>query len=176
MNKNLKKKFSKVDIVFMDIDGVMTDGRVVYIGGSSPRIWYVRDRMAVKILKGINTVKVIWITGREGKDLEKVAEELSVDKYYSDINDKLKIVKENLDEFNIEKSRAMYIGDDLIDLKCMSYTGISCCPSDAVDEVKKQADFISKYPGGRGAVRQIIEKILICKGLWKDVVKRYKLV
>ena len=64
--------------------------------------------------------------------------------------------------------------DDLVDLACMDRAGVSCCPSDAVGEVRVISDFISAYPGGRGAVREIIEELLRSRGVWEKIVSEYK--
>lgn len=181
MNEELVEKFKKVKIIFMDIDGVLTDGSVIFIGTESPRKWYVRDRAAIKILKSLAEgplpkvdIKIIWITARPSEELTQRADELGVDEVHSDIRDKLKIMEEVLTRYNIAFSDAMYIGDDLIDIASMERAGVSCCPQDAVDEIKEQADFVSSYPGGRGAVREIIEKVLKSRGIWKNVVDRFR--
>lgn len=176
MEDSFKKRLSNIKIIFMDVDGVLNDGKVIFIGETSPKTWYVRDRLGIKILKNTKDidVKVVWISGRPSDELKARADELGVDEVFSDVNDKVKIMGEVLSKYDIETLNAMYIGDDLLDLGCMERVGISCCPADAAGEVKKQADFVSAYPGGRGAVREIIEKLLDARGVWEDIVASFK--
>lgn len=173
---NLNEKLKNVKIVFMDVDGVLNEGKVFFIGDTSPKTWYVRDRLAIKILKnfpGID-IKIVWISGRPSQELKTRGDELGVDEVFSDVESKIGVMKELLARYNIEAADAMYIGDDLVDLECMQEAGISCCPADAVNEVKNQADFVSSYNGGRGAVREIIEEILKAKRVWDKIVSNFK--
>lgn len=176
MNENLREKFKNIKIIFMDVDGVLNDGRVVYAGNTSPKTWYVRDRLGIKILKSTKDVniKIVWISGRPSDELKTRADELGVDEVFSNIDEKEKIMDEVLSQYGIESSNAMYIGDDLVDLGCMEKAGVSCCPADAAEDVKDCADFMSTYPGGRGAVREIIEEILRARGVWKKIVAGFK--
>jgi YrbI family 3-deoxy-D-manno-octulosonate 8-phosphate phosphatase len=176
ISENLRDKLGKIKIIFMDVDGVLNDGKVYFMGDASPKTWFVRDRLGIKLLKklaGID-IKIIWISGRPSKELSDRADELGVDEVYEDIPDKLKIMEEVLSKYNMEFSDAVYIGDDLVDLACMERAGVSCCPSDAVGEVRVISDFISAYPGGRGAVREIIEEFLRSRGVWEKIVSEFK--
>ncbi len=170
-NEKLTEKFKKIKIIFMDIDGVLTDGSVIFIDGKSPRTWYVRDRAAIKLLKAsIPDMKIVWITARHTEELDIRAKELDVDKVFTDIKVKTKVMNEILQDYNLSYKDAMYIGDDIIDIKCMLNAEVSCCPKDAVYEIKEIADFVSSYPGGRGAVREIIEKVLKSRGIWENII------
>lgn len=177
MKNELKEKFKNIEIIFMDVDGVLNDGRIFFsFAGEESKTWYVRDRLGIKILKSTEDldVKVVWISGRSSKELKEVGDELGVDEVFAGVDDKVKIMNEVLSQYNIDSSHAMYIGDDIVDLGCMEKAGISCCPLDAAQDVKVQADFVSSYRGGRGAVREIIEVILRAKGVWEEIVADYK--
>ncbi|MFH1414713.1 MAG: HAD hydrolase family protein [Elusimicrobiota bacterium] len=176
MKAQLKEKLSKIKIIFMDIDGVLNDGRVVFHGGESPKTWYVRDRLGMMIMKRRKDpdIKLVWISGRQSSELETRAQELGVDDVFSDVEDKLKIMKEVLSGYGLEFSDAMYIGDDIIDIGCMEKAGVSCCPRDAAEDIREMADYVSTCDGGRGAVREIIEEILRARGEWKEIVESFK--
>ncbi len=175
MDKKIKEKLAAIEVVFMDVDGVLTDGSVIYVDNESPRIWNVKDRMAVKMLSRVTPpVRTAWISGRYTVELAKRGEELSVDRVFSGVVEKLPVLKKVLEDFKIPSSKAMYIGDDLVDLVCMKNVSLGCCPCDARREVVNQADIVASLPGGRGAVREIIEDIFKAKGIWKDIVKAYE--
>jgi 3-deoxy-D-manno-octulosonate 8-phosphate phosphatase (KDO 8-P phosphatase) len=172
---DFKEKLKAVKIVFMDVDGVLNDGTVYFTGDTSPKTWFVRDRLGIKILTSCKQdIKVIWISGRPSDELRVRADELGVAEVFANISDKIEVMDDVLSKYNLSYADAMYIGDDLIDLGCMSRVGVSCCPADAVGEVKAQADFVSAYPGGRGAVREIIEEILRSQGIWEQIVADFK--
>lgn len=173
---DLKRRMKNIRIIFMDVDGVLTDGSAIFIGEESPKIWNVRDRLALKALKTLlgDSITVIWISGRPSSELEARASELGVDRAYSGIADKYDIMKRELSSRGLSPSEALYIGDDLVDLRCMEYAGVSCAPSDAASEALEEADYISDYPGGRGAVRQIIELLLKSAGRWDELVGKYR--
>jgi len=176
LKANLRKKFKNVKIIFMDVDGVLNDGKVYFTGESSPKTWYVKDRLGIKILKSMKEpdIKVVWISGRPSDELKARGDELGVDQVFSDVDNKMKVMDEVLSQYNMDSASAMYIGDDLVDLECMGNAGVSCCPADAANEIKEQSDFISSCAGGRGAVREIIEEILRARGAWEEVVAGFK--
>ncbi|MEA3506173.1 MAG: HAD hydrolase family protein [Elusimicrobiota bacterium] len=170
------KKFKDIKIVFMDVDGVLTRGEAIFIDGASPKIWYVRDRLAVKLLSSLpeEDIKIIWVSGRPCAELAERGAELGVDEIFSNIDDKVKVMEEVLLKYNFSNEDALYIGDDLMDIKCIKRVSVGCCPADAAGEVKDEADYICENPGGRGAVREIIENILKSKGHWAGIVERFK--
>lgn len=176
MNPDIKQKFKRSKIVFMDVDGVLTDGIAIFINGHSPKRWNVKDRMAVKLLTSLKeeNIRVAWISGRPCRELAERGKELGVKEVHDDIENKVATMKDISEKYGIALKNSLYIGDDLVDLGCMSLVGISCCPADAVDEVKETADYIAGKPGGRGAVREILEELFKAKGYWADIVDSYK--
>ncbi len=173
LTPTLRTRFTAVKAVFMDVDGVLTDGSAIFIKGESPKVWHVRDRLGIKALIS-RGVKVFWISGRPSQELEERARELGVHGAYHGVSDKFTLMKSLLSEAGLGSSEALYIGDDLVDLRCMEYAGVGCAPSDAVREVMDSADFVSDFPGGRGAVRQVAEVLLESLGLWEGVVEEYR--
>jgi 3-deoxy-D-manno-octulosonate 8-phosphate phosphatase (KDO 8-P phosphatase) len=173
--KNFKEKLKNIRAVFMDVDGILNDGTVFFWGDTSPKTWFVRDRLGIKLLKkNAPEIKIIWISGRPSHELEIRASELGVDEVFSSIENKIEIMEDVLERNGITAENSMYIGDDLVDLACMLRAGICCCPSDAVKEVIETADFVSSYKGGRGAVREIMEEILCARGVWEKIVSDFK--
>jgi 3-deoxy-D-manno-octulosonate 8-phosphate phosphatase (KDO 8-P phosphatase) len=171
-----KTDFKDIKIVFMDVDGVLTDGKVMFINGKSPKTWHVRDRLAIKILTSLKEedISVIWISGRHAPELKERGDELGVAEVFSDIEAKVPVMEKILNKYNLVKEDALYIGDDLVDIGCIKKAGLGCCPADAAEEVKEEADFICRKSGGVGAVREIIENILKGKGYWDGIVDRFQ--
>ncbi len=167
--------FENVKIIFFDVDGVLTSGEVYVSGKESPRIMHVRDRLALKALKEKSSedFRIYWITARPSKYLKKAARELKMDGVYAGVSDKLGLIRKILSSLKIEAARAMYVGDDLVDMACMKFCGSSAAPRDAAGEIKEISDFISTSSGGRGAVREIIEKILKERGKWGEILRKF---
>ena len=168
--------FEKIKIIFMDVDGVLTRGEVYTGGEESPRIMHVRDRLAIKAIKEkfSGNIYLYWITGRSSEHLKVAAKELLVDGVYDGVDRKLELVKKILCSLSLTAAEAMYIGDDLIDLACIKFCGVSCAPADAAVEVKEAADYITSSRGGEGAVREVIENILKERGAWEEVVEKFE--
>lgn len=147
-----------IKLLVMDIDGTLTDGRI-YIGaqGEVMKAFDVRDGYAiVHILPQLGITPVI-ITGRASAIVEQRAKELKITELYQGVADKLTKLKEVTKKFGASADEVAYIGDDLNDLDCIRYCGMTACPADAVPEVQNAVDYICNHDGGRGAVREFIE-------------------
>lgn len=150
----------KLKLLVMDVDGTLTDGRI-YIGpqGEVMKGFDVRDGYAIAhILPQLGIVPVI-ITGRSSPIVEQRAKELKISELHQGVADKLSKLKDVAIKFNASSEEIAYIGDDLNDLDCIRYCGFSACPSDAIPEITKEVDYICKYSGGRGAVRELIDTL-----------------
>lgn len=147
-------------MLVMDVDGTLTDGHI-YIGteGEAMKAFHVQDGYGiVHILPKIGIVPVI-ITGRSSKIVEKRASELKIKHLYQGVADKLAKLKEIAADAGVVPEEIAYIGDDLNDLECIRYCGITACPADAVPKVKVAVNYVCKREGGRGAVREFIERL-----------------
>ena len=159
----------KIKILVLDVDGTLTDGKV-YMGtsGEQMKAFDIKDGYGLHdILPRLDIIPVI-ITGRTSDILTMRCKELEITHYYQGIQDKLKQLNKVLDALSVGDNEytlanVAYCGDDCNDLSCMveisEHGGIVGCPQDAVDEVRKIADFISTKKGGNGAVRSFIEWI-----------------
>lgn len=107
-----------------------------------------------------NGIKTAIITGRESEIVNIRARELHIDYVYQNVKDKLEILKQIAELYNITFEEVAYIGDDLNDFEAMKKCGVTGCPADAVDEIKNISHYVSKYNGGGGAVRDFIEWII----------------
>lgn len=149
-----------VKLLVMDVDGTLTDGRI-YIGaeGEVMKAFDVRDGYAIAHILPTLEITPIIITGRKSKIVEQRVKELKITELYQGISDKLAQLKAVAEKYNAKANEIAYIGDDLNDLECIRYCGLTACPQDAVDEVKKQVKYICRHDGGRGAVREFITLI-----------------
>lgn len=147
-----------IKLLVMDVDGTLTDGRI-YMGpaGEAMKAFDVKDGMAIaQMLPAMGVVPVI-ITGRSSEIVKRRAAELKITELYQGESDKLTRLKALAAAYGAAPAQIAYIGDDLNDLDCMAYCGVTGCPADAAAEVRARADYICSRDGGRGAVREFIE-------------------
>lgn len=150
----------KIKALVMDIDGTLTDGGL-YIGdqGEEVKRFHVKDGYGIcHLLPSMGIIPII-ITGRNSKIVVNRCKELGITRIVQASSDKVKDMFRILQLEGISVEETAYIGDDLNDLPCMKIVGIKGCPSDAVEEVKQIADYVTKQTGGNGAVREFIEWI-----------------
>lgn len=153
-------------IVF-DVDGTLTDGKI-YIGndGEIMKAFDVKDGCGIHDLLPKKQIMPIIITARNSSILKNRCFELGITHYYQGCRNKVEKICEIAQELGIEQNSCglyeeiAYIGDDIIDIPAMNICGVKGCPQDAVEEVKRIVDFISKKTGGNGAVRDFIEWII----------------
>lgn len=146
----------KVKMLVMDVDGTLTDGRI-YIGpqGEEMKAFDVKDGYGIVRLAKEGVIPVI-ITGRESEIVRARAKELGITELYQGVSDKLSELKKVAAKYQVRPEEIAYIGDDYNDLDCIRFCGVTACPNDALDEVKKCAEYVCARDGGRGAVREFI--------------------
>lgn len=148
----------KIKVLVLDVDGTLTDGKV-YIAdtGELFKGFNIKDGLGIHdILPKLNIVPVV-ITGRKSRILEIRCKEIGIEHLYQGVGDKVSVLSSFLEESHLTFEECAYIGDDINDLECMELAAAVGCPADAVDAVKKAADYISTRNGGDGAVREFIE-------------------
>ncbi len=168
-----KANLSEIKLLVLDVDGVLTDGTlIVNADGSESKNFNVLDGHGIKLWKRAG-LKVAFLSGRVSESTGHRARRLEVDYCLQDCRDKLPALEKLLKEANLPPQAVAYVGDDLPDLPPMGYVGFAVAVSNAVDEVKKHADFITTRPGGSGAAREVIEYILKSTGKWAKLMERY---
>ena len=171
---DLKEKLRRIRILILDVDGVLTDGGVIYGNGDIEiKKFNIKDGLGIKLLirSGI-TVAVI--TGRSSKALARRLHELGVSLIYDGVKDKIPALNEILEKTDAVFNETAFIGDDLPDIPVLKRAGLAVAVADAQDDVKRIAHMITEKPGGRGAVRETAEAILKAKGLWESIVFSYE--
>ncbi|MGE5280267.1 MAG: KdsC family phosphatase [Deltaproteobacteria bacterium] len=164
-------------MLLLDVDGVLTDGRIVYdADGSDSRFYDVHDGLGVYLL-GKMGIRTVLITAKGSRCLTPRARDMRVAAVYC--ADKYRLPKKELfgrilARFRLEAEEICFMGDDFVDLAVMRRAGVAVAPSNAVAEVKRLADYVTRRAGGRGAVREVTDLILRCQGLWKRAIKIYE--
>lgn len=147
----------------MDVDGVLTDGRIVLGENEELKFFDVHDGMGIALAKRAG-LKVGFITSRSSTAVERRAKELDVDYICQGCQNKLAYLEEIIKKENINHQNVCFIGDDINDIPLLRKVGLPTTVHDAPDYIKKEATYVSSKPGGKGAVREIIEHILKLNG------------
>ncbi len=164
-------KASGVKLLITDIDGVMTDGGIIYDDpGTEYKKFNVKDGLIVQHLRK-NKILVGAITGRTSQVVENRCEELKFDFHYHGVKDKGRKLHELLETLEIQLDEVAFIGDDLIDLPVLTQVGLAIAPSDALVYVKPFVDYVSRFAGGEGAFREAADLILHAKGLLLPIIE-----
>lgn len=173
MTKKPKTNLADIQLLVMDVDGVLTDGTVMINGdGSEGKFFNLLDGHGLRMWQRAG-LKTAFLSGRFSKATKYRAEQLEVDYCVQDCFEKLPALKKLLEQVGLSANRTAYIGDDLLDLPVIRYVGFGAAVANAVDEVKDIADYITTRRGGDGAVREVIEYLLKNTGKWQELMKRY---
>ena len=154
------EKLKNVQILIMDVDGVLTDGKLYYSdSGEEIKSFNVRDGQGLKLIKSYGIVLAL-ISGRTSEAVRRRAQELLVDEIHLGVSDKLPVLQEILRRHEISADEALFIGDDLGDIEILNSVGLPVAVADAHDAVKRRADYVTGKIGGGGAVREICDMII----------------
>jgi|TARA_B100001741_G_C16509436_1_gene578906 3-deoxy-D-manno-octulosonate 8-phosphate phosphatase, YrbI family len=164
--QSYKIKLRKINTFIFDVDGVLTDGKVLIdVDGQILRLMNTKDGYAMKYAID-NGFKISIITGGTNLAVKKRLISLGVHKIYLGSHNKINSFNDLIKKFNLNPNEILYVGDDIPDIPVMKKAGVSACPQDAVQEVKAISDYVSHKNGGSGCVREIIEQVLKVQGKW----------
>lgn len=164
--KNYKHLLPKIKTFIFDVDGVLTDGKIlINSDGELLRSFDTKDGYAMKcaLVKGF---KIAIITGGRNEAVRERFKELGVIDIYLGVHHKLDAYQDLMDNYDLNPEEILYIGDDIPDIPVMEKAGLGCCPADAASDVKAMADYVSHKKGGEGCVRELIEQVLRVQGKW----------
>ncbi len=168
----MEERAKKVKLLILDVDGVLTDGRIVYDNfGDELKLFNVNDGLGVYLLGRVG-IKTVIITAKKTKAVMKRARDMRVAAVYSN-HYKLKIYQKVLKKFRVKDEDVCFMGDDLLDFPIIKRAGFAVAPPNATEEVKNTSHYITKKHGGKGAVRELTEIILKSQGLWEKAICRY---
>ena len=166
---NFKQRLNKITTLIFDIDGVLTDGKVlVFENGEMVRNMNSKDGYALHLAVN-KKYRIVIISGGNNLAVKNALSKAGITDIFISQHDKLACYESYLSEHMITDDEVMYMGDDLPDFEIMSRTGIAACPNDAAIEIKNICQYISPLKGGEGCVRDIIEQILKVQGNWEIV-------
>jgi 3-deoxy-D-manno-octulosonate 8-phosphate phosphatase (KDO 8-P phosphatase) len=169
----LLERARKTRLLMMDVDGVLTDGRIIQDGhGHELKVFDVKDGHGI-VMAHRAKLRTALISGRESETIRRRAEELGIELVFQKIWNKLEVYEKILVDTELTHDEVAYIGDDLIDIPLLRRVGLAVAVADAVDEAKAAAHLITQRPGGQGAVREVIELILRAQGHWDSLLERY---
>jgi 3-deoxy-D-manno-octulosonate 8-phosphate phosphatase (KDO 8-P phosphatase) len=176
---DIHEKASRIKLLLMDVDGVLTDGKIYFLPGPDGNMvetkgFDSRDGIALQWLswKGIRTGV---ISGRVSPATAERARQGKMTYVYQGHIEKIPILEEILADAKIDASEVGYIGDDLTDIVIMHRVGLSVAPANALPEVKAEADYVASAGGGDGAVREAAELILKARNFWPEILKHYEI-
>ncbi len=162
-----------IELILSDVDGVLTDGGIIFDNqGIEAKKFHVRDGFGIKAWRRAGFRFGI-LTARNSHIVKVRANELGVDIVRQGFEDKVAKALEVIAECGLEPEQACFIGDDLPDLPVMKRVGLGIAVADAVKELREHADYVTRLPGGHGAVREVIEMLLKSKSLWDDLINKY---
>jgi 3-deoxy-D-manno-octulosonate 8-phosphate phosphatase (KDO 8-P phosphatase) len=170
---DLAGRCAAIELMVIDVDGVLTDGTIALDDhGNEVKHFHVRDGWALAAWRQAGKRTAI-LSGRVSRAVTRRAAELGIETVVQGAGTKSGPFRAILAEMGLEPHQAGYIGDDLPDLPPMAAAGLSACPADAAEEVRRAARFVTRAPGGRGAVREVIELVLKHQGAWDRTIAPY---
>ncbi len=164
---------SNIKVIVSDVDGVLTDGRIIYMGDQREiKEFNVRDGLGVKLAQKAG-IRVVLLTSRRSPALQRRAQELGIVELHQGSANKLEELQRIAARLSVSLDEILYAGDDLPDLAAMMRTGLSAAPSDAAPEVIAAATWKLDSRGGAGAFRELVERLLRERGAWDDIVEEF---
>lgn len=159
----IRAKLKKIKVLIVDIDGVLSDGRVICDSqGNDYRIFHVHDGYGIRLAQQAG-IKVAFISGRHSSIIDRKAHDSGVEEVYQNVKNKAEALREILNKYRLSSKEVCAIGDDLIDLPLLKQVGFPVAVGNAMPELKKAAKYITKALGGNGAVREVVDLILKAK-------------
>jgi 3-deoxy-D-manno-octulosonate 8-phosphate phosphatase (KDO 8-P phosphatase) len=160
-----KERLNTVNTFIFDVDGVLTDGKIILYKGDFMRSLNSKDGYAIQYASKLG-YKIFIITGGNSIDVKEALEGLGVKEVHLRSSNKLNVYEDLKKKFSLNDSEVLYMGDDIPDYKVMRTVGVATCPQDACVEIKQISHYQSPVLGGNGCVRDVIEQTLRVQGKW----------
>ncbi|OGX16431.1 MAG: hypothetical protein A2166_00895 [Omnitrophica WOR_2 bacterium RBG_13_41_10] len=173
MQEHLLEKLKKIKLLLLDVDGVLTDGRIIYDSkGRDSKFFDVHDGMGVYLLYKAG-IKTILITAKGSQAIRPRARDMRVEAVFENISPKTAVLDKILKRYKVTSEELCFVGDDFVDLCLMKKVGFPVAVFNACPEIKQVSNYITVREGGRGAVREVAELILKAQGKWEKALKDY---
>lgn len=171
---SLAARCQPIELVLSDVDGVMSDGGVIFDNqGIEIKRFHIRDGLGIKLWQRAGYHFGI-ITGRASHIVRLRAAELGVEIVRQGAEEKLPAVRQVMAELRLQPEQVCYVGDDLPDLPVVKLVGLGVAVGDAVPELRDAAHYVTSTYGGHGVLRETVEMILKAQGRWQDVIQKYQ--
>ncbi|NOZ39209.1 MAG: HAD hydrolase family protein [Planctomycetes bacterium] len=176
---NLTEKCAQIRLVLTDVDGVLTDGRVIFDNqGVESKQFNIRDGQGIRLWQQFGGQQsggqLGIVTGRSSQVVKLRAAELDIDIVRQGVKDKLQVVRTICEELQLELAQVCYLGDDLPDWATLKHVGLGVAVKDAAEELKQDADYVTSLCGGHGAMREVVELLLKNTNRWDSVLRKYQ--
>lgn len=173
-NIALKERMAQIQLLALDVDGILTDGAVTYdSAGNEHKSFNIKDGQGIKLAQRAG-IKIAIITGRTSAMVDRRARELGIDFLVQGREDKGTALKELVETSGIQLEHIAYMGDDLPDLQAIRMAGLGVTVEDAHADILETADIITELPGGKGAVREICDALLLSMGKYEQITAAFK--
>ncbi|MFH1269448.1 MAG: HAD-IIIA family hydrolase [Candidatus Omnitrophota bacterium] len=173
IKQELIEKAKKIKMLLLDVDGVLTDGRIIYdSSGRDMKFFDVHDGLGVYCLKKAG-IKTILITAKGSRAIKPRARDMRVEAVFENIFPKTVVLEKILKKYKLNAEEVCFVGDDLVDLSLMKKAGLSIAVFNAAPEIKQAASYVTLKHGGHGAVREVVELILKAQGKWQEIIGFY---
>ena len=170
MVKRSKTCLRKIKVLALDVDGVLTDGKIVIDSqGQELKFYDVKEGFAIHLWHKAG-LKTAIITARSSRPVDVRAKDLKIGLVYQDAFPKIQYYEKMLAEYKVSADEVCFIGDDLPDLELIRRSGLGAAPANAAPEVKAAAGYVCRHNGGDGAVREVIELILKAQDKWDEMI------
>jgi 3-deoxy-D-manno-octulosonate 8-phosphate phosphatase (KDO 8-P phosphatase) len=167
----LEDKAARLRLLLFDVDGVLTDGTIlVHADGTESKQFSIRDGTAIVYAHRAGLLTGL-LSARHSPATVHRAAQLSIPIVHQARLNKLEVYEQILADRGLDDAEVAFMGDDLLDLPVLRRVGLSACPADAAVEVREHVDWVSPSPGGRGAVRDLVELVLKARGEWDAIVR-----
>jgi len=171
--EDMAAKLKAIRWLVLDVDGVMTDGRIVLgNNGEEMKHFDVRDGHILKMIQR-HGIQIMLLTGRTSQLVVHRARELNITEVHQHVLNKLEYFTDFMKQRGLTFAEIAFVGDDIVDIPLLRQVGFSATVKDAAEEVFPLVDYVSPYEGGRGAVRDICKLIMKAQGSWEEMAKRY---
>lgn len=175
IDEQLLEKAKKIKLLALDVDGVLSDGKIFLFNSSNEEFkgFNAKDGQGIKLAQK-SQIKVALITARSSHLIEKRAEELGIDLCFHGINNKLETMQKIMSDLELGWEEVAYMGDDLPDLPILKRVGLASTPKDSLPYIKSACHYICDRVGGDGAVRELIDLLLIAQNKLAQILSEYE--
>ncbi len=170
----LADKCAPIRLILTDVDGVLTDGRVIIDNqGVESKQFHIRDGQGIRLWQQSGGQWGI-VTGRSSQIVKLRAAELDIELIRQGVGDKLSVVRAICKELNLELQEVCFVGDDLPDWAPIQHVGLGVAVADAAEQLRQEADYVTSLQGGEGAIRELVEVLLKNTNRWDSTLRKYR--